>query len=110
MDKWLSIVQAVTPLIVSIANPAAAAISGLIVHAISQAETTAAPNTTGDQKKSAAMQIISDGISVVNDVKGTQVVNPSIVTTASDIVDDVVEAANQIQSKSSTTTNATTTK
>ncbi len=103
-SKWLSIVQAVTPLIITAANPALGAVSGLIVHAIGQAETEASPTATGADKKAAAMQIISDGINVVNTVKGTQVVDPAVVTTASDVVDDVVEAANQLHNKTATVT------
>jgi len=100
LTKWLSIVQAVAPMIITVANPAAGAISGLIIHAIGQAEITADDKTTGQQKKDAAMQIISDGIGVVNNVKGTQVIDPAIIPTTSDVVDDVVEAANQLHDKS----------
>ena len=99
LKKWLSIVQAISPLVLTAVNPALGMLSGLVVHAISQAEVEADKTTTGAQKKEAAIQIITDGINVVNGVKKTTVIDPAVVPTVSDVVDDVIEAANQLHDK-----------
>ena len=100
MLRWLSIVQAVTPLILAGINPALGVISGLVIHAVSQVEMNSTSSSTHAEKKTAAMQIVSDGIEVTNIVAGKTIIPPEVMPDVSSIIDNVVTASNQLHAKS----------
>ncbi len=97
MKRFLQILAGIGPLILSLI-PETAPFAGAIADAIGQVE--AIPGATGPQKKAAALQIVTDGMTVANTVTGRVIADPpTLAGIVSQGIDTTVAAVNLIQQK-----------
>lgn len=91
MLKWIDALKIVGPIVLS-TIPATAPFAPFILKGIEVAEEMAAP---GAVKKESAKDIVALGVGVLNQVKGTEVVNVEAAQQiAHDAIDQVVKATN----------------
>jgi hypothetical protein len=96
MKKFLSILQLVGPSIISAVVPGGPVIAQLVTDAIGKAQQI--PGATGSEKKSFALQVITDGALSVNAGTGKPVLdNAALVNAASQGIDAVVSAVKLVQ-------------
>lgn len=94
MNQWLSLVVRFAPLVLMVIPGMPAVLVPVIVHAIQEAEQTAA---SGTDKKAHALAVVTDAITAVNTVKGKPVINPEIVqTVVSPGIDTAVGVVNLV--------------
>lgn len=109
LGKVLNVGGAVAPTVASAVNPAAGALVGLVVNAVTQAEQAGG---TGAQKKAAVMQsVVPAAAGVVGAALQAKGSNPSLNSTqltsaVSSLVDGTVSLLNSVQSPATTSTAA----
>jgi len=98
MNKWLSLLSTIGPVILSIAVPGIpVTLIPVIIHAVATAQATA---LTGADKKVNVLAVVSDAITVTNQVAKKQIVDPAVISIVSGGIDTVVQSINAIHSNS----------
>jgi hypothetical protein len=96
MKKFLSILAAVGPTIISVTVPGGPVIAALVTDAIAKAQQI--PGATGAQKKAFALQVIADGAASVNAGTGKAALDPEAIVSAANLgIDAVVSAVKVVQ-------------
>jgi hypothetical protein len=103
MSFWSTfgdLVKVFAPLILTAVVPGGAILGPLVADAIAMAEDTLGPGT-GPQKKASVQKVVGDGVTIVNAVKGTVVLDPAIVTqqvgTAIDLIIGIINEVQKAQ-------------
>jgi hypothetical protein len=78
--KWLELVKTLAPVILTAVNPALGAISPLIVHGITTAESM--PGASGTDKLNSVVDLVNTGVQGMNTAAGKTVVDPNLVNSA----------------------------
>jgi hypothetical protein len=94
MSKFLAILNAVLPLILMFVPGIPPVAAGLIIHAVSTAETIGG---AGVEKKAIAMSIIADGINTANVLAKRTVVDSSMIPAVSAVIDSTITTINAIK-------------
>lgn len=96
MNRWLSLVQLLTPLILNAINPSLGLASTAIIHGITEAE--ALKNSPSSAEKLAhAKNITNDVVSAINTASNKTVVDPVLVNkTADSVISTIVDVVNLV--------------
>ena len=95
LDRFLQILASIGPLVLGLI-PETAPYAGLVTQGIAAAETMA--GASGAQKKAAALQIITTGMTAANSAVGHVIVDPAALTSlVSTGIDTTVAAVNLVQ-------------
>lgn len=96
MKKWLSLALKLAPIVLAGVPGIPVVLVPLIAEAITDAEQIA--GASGTEKKKHVLETVTAGIVVVNRAKGTQVMDPAVVTSVvSPAIDTTIGVINAVQ-------------
>lgn len=96
LGKFLDLIRVILPAILSVANPALAPLSGVIIHGIDEAEQM--KGATGAQKLAHVVNLSTLSAEGINTAAGKVIVDPTMVAQAAgSAISTAVDVANIIQ-------------
>lgn len=96
MNKWISLVLNLAPLVLMAIPGMPAVLVPTIVHAIQEAQQIA--GASGADKKAHVLAVAADAVTAVNEAKGKAVINPAVVpTVVSQGIDTAIGVINLVQ-------------